>query len=388
MKGNEMATYFESGVGKATLHDTSGKSIDLGRMAATKALSQIKCFKPSLALAFVSPEFEISEVTKGIIDVLGDCPLIGTSTAGEIANGFIRHGIVVAILASPHLSARVGLGAGVSKNFRKAVDEALSDAGISDYFNYNHPQHQMLHMSAPGATWISPVLLVVFSPGSTKFQLSLSHDIHSALRQSSANRIPIFGGSSGDYFKYDANYQLVNNRVSSDAIALAFIETEILFGLGMSHGFTPTKRRVLVTRASDHTVHEFDNRPAAEVYAEMLGVPANRIREKLPAPPSPFNTFPFGSIDVYGNSLLHVPERIFDDGAISFPHLIGNNTVMTLMEANKNEVIKAGVTAYEKAIRHGGINKPASVVKLMNSMIRCPRDQNPPLGGSKSMRHA
>jgi hypothetical protein len=290
--------------------------------------------------------------------------LIGTSTAGEIANGFIRHGIVVAILASPHLSARVGFGNGVSQDFQKAVDNALADAGISEYFNYNHPQHQMLHMSAAGTPGISPVLLIVFSPGSTKMQFSLSHDIHSALRQSSANRIPIFGGSSGDYFKYDANYQLVNNRASNDAIALAFIETEILFGLGMSHGFIPTKRRVLVTRASGHTVHEFDNRPAAEVYADMLGIPANRIREELPAPPSPLNTFPFGSVDVYGNSLLHVPERIFDDGAIYFPHLIGNNTVMTLMEANKEEVLKAGVSAYEKAIRHGGINKPASVLMI------------------------
>ena len=92
-------------------------------------------------------------------------------------------------------------------------------------------------------------------------------------------------------------YQLVNNRVSNDAIALAFIETEILFGLGRSHGFIPTKRRVLATRASDQTVHEFDNRPAAEVYAEMLGIPANRIREELPAPPSPLNTFPFGSTE-------------------------------------------------------------------------------------------
>jgi len=356
-----MATYFESGVGKAILHVASDNSVALGRLAASEALSQITHFQPSLALAFISPELEIPEATRGIIDVLGDCPLIGTSTAGEIANGFIRHAIVVAVLASPHLSARVGLGDGVSRDFRQAVDDALSDAGISEYFNYNHPQHQMLHMSAAGAPWISPVLLVVFSPGSTKRQLSLSHDIHSALRQSSANRIPIFGGSSGDYFKYDANYQLVNNRVSNDAIALAFIETEILFGLGMSHGFIPTKRRVLVTRASDHIVHEFDNRPAAEVYADMLGIPVNQMREELPAPPSPFNAFPFGSIDVYGNSLLHVPERIFDDGAISFPHLIGNNTVMTLMKADKNEVLNAGVSAYEKAIRHGGINKPASV---------------------------
>jgi two-component sensor histidine kinase len=356
-----MATYFESGVGKAILHVTSDNSAELGRLAATEALAKIKYFKPSLALAFVSPELDIAEVSIGINDILDQCPLIGTSTAGEIANGFIRHGIVVTILASPHLQARVGLGDGVSQNYRKAVDEALSDSGISEYFNYNHPQHQMLYMSAAGTPWISPVLLIVFSPGSTKLQLSLSHDIHSALRKSSANRIPIFGGSSGDYFKYETNYQLVNDRISSDAIAVAFIETEILFGLGMSHGFLPTTRRVLVTRASGHVVHEFDNRPAAEVYADMLGIPANRIREELPAPPSPFNKFPFGSIDVYGNSLLHVPERIFDDGAIFFPHLIGNSTVMTLMEANKNEVVKAGITAYEKAMRHGGITKPASV---------------------------
>ena len=135
-----MATYFESGVGKAILHTDSTNSVELGRLAASEALSQIKLFQPSLALAFVSPELEIAEVSKGINDVLDDCPLIGTSSAGEIANGFIRHGIVVAILASPHLSARVGLGDRVSQNYRKAVDEALSDAGISEYFNYNYPR--------------------------------------------------------------------------------------------------------------------------------------------------------------------------------------------------------------------------------------------------------
>ena len=114
-----MATYFESGVGKAILHVTSDNSVELGRPAASEALSQIKRYQPSLVLAFVSPELDISDATSGIIDVLGDCPLIGTSTAGEIANGFIRHGIVVAILASPHLSARVGFGNGVSQDFQK-----------------------------------------------------------------------------------------------------------------------------------------------------------------------------------------------------------------------------------------------------------------------------
>jgi hypothetical protein len=108
-----MATYFESGIGKAILHSDSANSAQLGRLAATQALAQLKRFQPSLALAFVSPELEIAEVSKGINDVLDGRPMIGTSTAGEIANGFIRHGIVTAILACPHY-------------YRKAVVEALS----------------------------------------------------------------------------------------------------------------------------------------------------------------------------------------------------------------------------------------------------------------------
>ena len=53
-----MATYFESGVGKAILHTDSTNSVELGRLAASEVLSQIKLFQPSLALAFVSPELE------------------------------------------------------------------------------------------------------------------------------------------------------------------------------------------------------------------------------------------------------------------------------------------------------------------------------------------
>ncbi len=43
-----MATYFESGVGKAILHTDSANSAELGRLAATEALAQIKRFQPSL----------------------------------------------------------------------------------------------------------------------------------------------------------------------------------------------------------------------------------------------------------------------------------------------------------------------------------------------------
>lgn len=360
-----MATYFESGVGKAI----SGSPLEMGKDAVSQALSHIKQFDPSLAIAFISPELDIPEVNRGMIEVLGDCPLIGSSTGGEIANRSLKNSVVVALLASPHIKVKVGIGKKVGQDFQKAVQEALTDADIGDYFTSKSPEHQMLNIAGRGSPGASPVLLFVFSPGTTSNQFSLSHDIHTMLRKDSANRIPIFGGSSADYFKYGPNYQIVNNCVATDSVAVALLETELLFGVGMAHGFVPTTLRTLVTRASGHFVHEFDERPAAEVYAEMLDIPLSRIDEILPTGPSPLNKNPFGSIDVYGNSLLHVPERILGDGSIQFPHLIGNNRIMTLMKADRLEMVESGVSAYEKAIKFGGLNKP-SLVMMFSCALR------------------
>jgi len=358
-----MAAYLESGIGKAT----TGSSIEMGRSAAREALSQLKKFKPVLALVFVCPELDIGAVNRGVVQIIGDCPIIGTSTAGEIANGLVKRGVVVNVIASPHLKVRVGMGRGVSKDYRKAFNKALVEAGASDYFSSQHPLHQMLHISASGMPGMSPVLLIVFSPGATKAQPSLSHEIQTSLRKLSSNRIPIFGGSSGDYLHFESNYQIVNDDVSEDAVALAFVESEILFGLGMAHGFSPTTKQALVTRASGHIVHELDRRPAAEVCADLLEMSIEELGEGAIW----FSRFPFGATDLYGNSILQVPERILDDGSIQFGPLMKKDQVITLMRGTQGEIVHAGVSAYKKAIRQGGLNKPALI--LMFSCALRPR---------------
>jgi two-component sensor histidine kinase len=349
-----MGIYFEAGVGKAT----AGSSLEMGRSAAMEAISQLEEFKPVLALVFVCSELDMSAVNQGVTQILGDCPIIGTSTAGEIANGLVMKGVVVSVIGSPHLKVRVGMGGGVSKDYRKAVNKALHEAGASDYFSSQHPLHQMLHISASGMPGVSPVLLMVFSPGATKTQPSLSHEIQTSLRKLSSNRIPIFGGSSGDYFNFESNYQIVNDNVSEDAIALAFVESEILFGLGMAHGFSPTTKQALVTKASGHIINELDGRPAAEVCAQLLEMPIGELGEGA----TWFSRFPFGATDQYGNSILQVPERILDDGSIQFGPLMKKDQVITLMRGSRLQIVRAGVLAYEKAIRQGGLNKPALIL--------------------------
>ncbi|MCX5812982.1 MAG: FIST C-terminal domain-containing protein [Proteobacteria bacterium] len=351
LQPKNMGAYIETGVGKAH----TGKDADMGRKAAVEALTRLNRFKPTLTIVFASSELNIEEVSRGVTEIVGDCPIIGTSTAGEIADGYLSRSVVVAVIASPHLRIRTGIGRHVSFDYKKAVRQALAEAGVSGYFSPDHPLHQMLNMTTSRGAGVSPVFLIVFSPGATKKQASFSHDIHTELRKASVNRIPIFGGSSSDNYHFESNYQIMNDVVYNDAIALAFIETDILFGLGTAHGFSPTTQRALVTRASGHIVHELDGRPAVDVCADLLGIPIEHLGDGVIW----FSQFPFGTSDLYGNWLLNVPECVLPDGSIQFGPLMRNDQVLTLMRANREDIVRAGLAAYNKAIRQGGLKKPA-----------------------------
>ncbi|MCX5804490.1 MAG: FIST C-terminal domain-containing protein [Proteobacteria bacterium] len=346
-----MGAYIETGVGKTH----TGKDADMGRKAAVEALTRLNRFKPTLTIVFASSELNIEEVSRGVAEIVGDCPIIGTSTAGEIADGYFSRSVVVAVIASPHLRIKTGIGRHVSSDYKKAVRQALAEAGVSEYFSPDHPLHQMLHMTTSRGAGVSPVFLIIFSPGATKKQASLSHDIHTELRKASVNRIPIFGGSSSDNFHFEANFQILNDMVYNDALVLAFVETDILFGLGTAHGFSPTTKRALVTKASGHIVHELDGRPAVEVCADLLGIPIEHLGDGVIW----FSQFPFGTSDLYGNWLLNVPECVLPDGSIQFGPLMMNDQVLTLMRAARDDIVQAGLAAYNKAIHQGGLKKPS-----------------------------
>lgn len=107
----------------------------------------------------------------------------------------------------------------------------------------------------------------------------------------------------------------------------------------------------MITKASGHIVHELDGRPAVEICANLLGIPIDRLGDGMLW----FSQFPFGTNDVYGNSPLCVPECVLPDGSIQFGPLMKNDQVLTLMRASREDIVLAGLTAYNKAVRQGGL---------------------------------
>ncbi len=348
-KATRMGQYIEYGLGQASRKS----AYDMGFLSAKQALAQIERFLPSLAIAFVPPTIDAAAAHKGLVDALEGCPLIGTSTAGEILNTALEDTVVIAVIASPYVKAHIGFGKDVAADYSRSVQDALESAEVEDYFNRKHYLNQMLNLTAPGNP-SPPLCMILFTPGATRSQISLSHEIHTLIRKKSGNRIPIIGGSSADYFQYEQNFQIANQEMNTNSIAIALIESELLFGMGMSHGFTRTDQQAVITKASGHYVYELDREPAAQRLSQLLNLPC----ESLDNGRTPLTNYPFGVSDVYGNSLLMVPEMTLPDLSIQFAPIMKNNQVLTLMKEDPELMQDSCRRAFQKAVHQGGLQKP------------------------------
>lgn len=97
-----MANYFESGMGKATLHHQSEDHVAIGSRAALEALSQIKQFQPCLEMAFVSielgtryaNEFGKHSVSIGLFYSLYQILWEAIETAGSLDSAKIKEAVL------------------------------------------------------------------------------------------------------------------------------------------------------------------------------------------------------------------------------------------------------------------------------------------------------
>ncbi len=329
----------------------------LGAEVARQALAGIKEHPLSGVLVFASVRYDLVELLKGIYSLTGEVPLFGTTTAGEIGDGPLHDSVVIVALASPYLKVGIGWGEGVSEDWQRAVTQAVSTPELCSFFS---PRDSTIwpELTRQGKS----AFALLFSPGDTRYNDSYSFEILEELKRLSEGRLPIFGGSSADDWRMEENYVFVGQRVYRDAVVVAVFETTLRFGIGLAHGLQPSSRRATITRAHGHELLELDGKPAADVYAEMLGT----TRVALEGRHLTLSTGqPAGILDPYGQYSINVASYFTPQGAVRFAQPILEGTVLTIMEANQDSMITAGQEALRKATLRGQITQP--VVALVYS---------------------
>jgi hypothetical protein len=231
------------GVGSSSLTDA--------RAAGIQAAADAIINEPAkLLIAFCSDRYDIQSLVDGINARSGRVPLIGCSTAGEIAtSGPGDAGVVVVALGGDGFSVATGVAADASQDLRAAGERVA--ACIGDLEDREHRA------------------LILLTDGLAGNQQEIVRGAHSVLGAG----VPLVGGCAGDDLKMSRTFQFAGGRVLTDSVVAAALGSDAPLGIGVRHGWRRVGDPVLVTRSAGNQVYELDEQPALDVYLDRLAVP-------------------------------------------------------------------------------------------------------------------
>ncbi|MFV0346981.1 MAG: FIST N-terminal domain-containing protein [Halodesulfovibrio sp.] len=213
----------------------------------------------SVVIFFTSVRFDLPELGRSLQQAF-DCPVIGCTTAGEFVSGMgYRNGsIVAASISSQELAVRPVLVEDITKFSGEQAERLVSGLVANPSAQEN----------ASGKF----ALLMIDGLAGAEEQVIYS-------LQKAFGSIPVVGGSAGDDFNWRETFVYHGGAFHSGAALLTLIETSLPFAVLQTQHFMRSEDRFEITSADPETrtVYTINNRPAAAVYAEAVGVPENKL---------------------------------------------------------------------------------------------------------------
>ncbi|MFN3954235.1 MAG: FIST N-terminal domain-containing protein [Pararhodobacter sp.] len=262
----------------------------------------------ALVVMFISPQADLPALTVALNRTFKDVPVIGCTTAGEIAaEGYAEGMIVAAGLPAAHFSAEALLIEDLSKLDAQAlIGDLIRTRGA---LRSAHPafEHEFAFLMVDG--------------------LSTMEDALTSALASGLGAMPLFGGSAADGTRFLETFVLHGGKALRNAAVLAVMRTDCPVRVFKFDHFRPTETRMVVTSADParRIVHQINAEPAAREYARLLG--------KDPAQLTPF-TFAAHPVVVRIGGRHHVRSirQVEENGDLIFYSAIDEGLVLTIAE--------------------------------------------------------
>lgn len=343
---------------------STGKNISIGlgfsnsknsEAAAKEAIENAKkdigVYEPyTLGLLFCSSNYDIKKLVKSAQKNFKGTEWVGCTTAGEISNmGATQSSCVVMIIKSEYVRVGVGIGRDIYKNpincGKKAMKQSISKLKLDKYI---HAYVSYLTSKSKGAETLVrtyPFITLSILAGSSATKPVNSDGVLKGMREVSSYRIPIIGGNAGDDFKLKGTHQFYNGEIYQDAAISILISSDIKFSYASEHGYKPTSKLHLATKAQGGLLLELDKKPALDVYSKETSIPADEIMKKI------FQlgmVFPLGCPDTEGNYLLKAPGAVVGKGLICAANIVGSSAV-SIMKNTEKGLLSAAEKVAKKA---------------------------------------
>jgi hypothetical protein len=284
-----------------------------------------------LVIVFCSDAYDLDALAKGVATEADGVPMVGCSTAGEIAaSGPADASVVVTALGGPGFSVVTGVAHDASIRLREAGTEAVRECASG----LDHHEH-------------SVVLLLTDGLGGDQMEIIRgAYDVVGA-------HVPLVGGCAGDDLKMATTYQLWNGEVLRDAVVAAAISSDAPIGIGVQHGWRPVGDPMLVSSSAGTRVDQLDDQPALDVYLQRLNAPADAWEDH-----EAFTRFalthPLGITRRSGAEVRFVADADFETRSLVCIAGIPQGGLAWIMEGDEDSVLEATDGACSEAL--AGLN--------------------------------
>jgi hypothetical protein len=314
-------------------------SSDAAEAGAEAALTAIAGRDPKLLIVFCSHSYDLQELLDAINERSRDVPLIGCSTAGEIAASGVRDSsVVVTALGGEGFSVRTTAAINASADLRRSGTEAA--AALTELDDRPHR------------------VLMLLTDGLAGDQQEIVRGAYSV----AGAGIPLVGGCAGDDLRMKSTYQLHGHQVLEDAVVSAAIGSDEPIGIGVRHGWRRVGEPMLITDSSENLVMSIDDRPALDVYLERLSAP-EEVRSDHAAFVAFAQTHPLGLDRQSGEDQVRfIGDADFNERTLACIARVPQGGLAWLMEGSDESVLAATDAACSDALSALGGNRPAGVL--------------------------
>jgi hypothetical protein len=204
---------------------------------------------PKLLVVFASFGYDLRELLDGVAEVAGDVPVIGCSTAGEIGPGPALSQGVVVVGFGGDFTVRTTYATGLADRARGVGEEVASAL-----------------LPLPDTRNGFVIMLTDSLCGDQQEMIRGAYGILGAA-------VPLIGGGAGDNLRMVTSRQFYGGKIFQDGVTAAYIGTDGPLGLAVHHGWQCDGTAMVVTASACNEVHEFDDRPALDVYLDRHHAP-------------------------------------------------------------------------------------------------------------------
>ncbi|MGA9371610.1 MAG: FIST N-terminal domain-containing protein [Solirubrobacterales bacterium] len=320
------------GVGRSSSPDAA----EAGDEAAQSAIAGRD---PKLLIVFCSHSYDLQKLLDAINARSHDVPLIGCSTAGEIAASGVRDSsVVITAIGGEGFSVRTTAAIDASEDLRLSGSEAAAALTELD----DRPNR----------------VLMLLTDGLAGDQQEIVRGAYSV----AGAGVPLVGGCAGDDLKMQSTYQLHGHQVLEDAVVSAAIGSDEPIGIGVRHGWRRVGEPMLITDSSENVVRTIDDRPALDVYLERLNAPAE-VRSESAAFINFAQTHPLG-LDRQGGEdhVRFVGDADFEKRTLACIARVPQGGLAWLMEGSDDSVLAATDEACSDAIAGLDGHRPAGML--------------------------